>query len=131
MSSELIDAHLEQVSRRALHKFLRSKHPSTITKDLPPPNTKVYFYRNEVKGGSWLKGTVLYPEGHLVFVYTSDKNKSNPLQVAFEDIRLVPDSDILSELDRFELGHFDLTPLVDEVDKAATVQDPSIPPNNS
>ena len=44
VSEQLTNAYLEQTSRRAFHKFIRSKHTTTISKDLLPPNTPVYFF---------------------------------------------------------------------------------------
>ena len=52
-----------------------------------------------------MKGKVLYAEEHIVNVSNSTKSKSKPSQVAYEDIQLVPDSNILQELDQLELNY--------------------------
>lgn len=104
ISTDLINAHLEQVSRRAVHKFIRSKQTSPLNKELLPPRTPVYYYKREIKGGRWILSKVVTCEDHIVHVEPMSKDKARTVQVAFEDIRLVPDSDILKELDQMELG---------------------------
>ena len=103
VSDEVIKAHHEQVARRALHKFMKQKQAPTISKDLLPPKSKIYFSVKD-KDRSWHKGYVQRAEDHIVHVCKNENLSSRAAQVAYEDIRLVPESLLLHELDCFEQG---------------------------
>jgi len=117
-SSELLRAHQEQVARRALHEFIHSRITATVSSDLLPPRTPVYFFFKENKVGTWRSGYVLQAEGHIVNVCTDRELKNKPLQVAYEDVRVVPSSTLLQELDAFEFGRVD-----EELDSSNIPQD--------
>ena len=104
VSAEILQAHEEQVARRAIHAFLRSHNTSSISKDLIPPRTKIYYYRKLTNRGEWHVGYVLKAEEHIVYVCTDPQLKSKPSQIAYEDLRLAPSSSLLQELDDIELG---------------------------
>ena len=87
VSAEILQAHKEQVARRAVHAFIRSRNTSSVSKDILPPRTKVYFYRKVTNRGEWLVGDVLSAESHIVHVCHD-----------------APTSSLLQELDDIELG---------------------------
>lgn len=82
---------MEQLSRRALHKSFRSENPGTIACESFPPNTAIYFYKKKGNGGGWDKGKALFTESDIVQIWTNDKYKCKPVQIAYEDINVIPD----------------------------------------
>lgn len=72
--------------------------------DLLLPKTLVYYYVKETKVGFWQKGYVKRADDNIVSICSDPSITKCALQVASEDIRIVPVSSLLQELDRMELG---------------------------
>ena len=104
VTSEILAAHEEQVARRAIHIFIRSHMTSSVSRDLLPPRTKVYYFRKITNRGEWQVGFVQKAEDHIVHVCVDKELRSKPSLIAYEDLRLAPESSLLQELDDIELG---------------------------
>ncbi len=57
----------------------------------------------EAKQGKWNKGFVDEAREHIVIVTTNSQRRRHKLRIAFDDIRLVPSSELLYELEQLEL----------------------------
>ena len=53
VESEVADAHVEQVTRRALKRIFDGRVPRTLAKSLLAPKTKVYFFEKKTKQRAW------------------------------------------------------------------------------
>ncbi len=71
--------------------------------DLLPPRMPVYYFVKEAKQGKWKKGFVDEAREHIVIVTTNSHRRGHQLRIAYEDIRLVPSSELLYELEQLEL----------------------------
>lgn len=60
-----------------------------------------------------------------MFVPTDKSPKSRPLQVAYDDIRLPPSSNLLEELDHIELGY---APIVEKKSVEEEIERTFVPP---
>ncbi len=68
-----------------------------------PAKTPVYYFVKETKQGKWKKGFVDEARDHIVKVTTNPRGNGHKLRIAYEDIRLVPSSALLYDLERLEL----------------------------
>ncbi len=118
-SKETLAAYYEQQSKRALTRMLRSNAPRVIKADLLPPRTPVYYFVKEAKQGKWKKGFVDEAREHIVIVTTNSHRRGHKLRIAYEDIRLVPSSELLYELEQLELELAKDTPNETDIDPLA------------
>ena len=72
VESEMADAHVEQVTRRALKKIFDGRVPRTIAKSLLAPKTKVYLFEKKAKQGVWNTGFVQDAKEHFVELTRSE-----------------------------------------------------------
>lgn len=68
----------------------------------------VYFYEKSAKSASWIRGFVLRAGLHVVRVSIRKDMGGRSYQAAYEDVRLVPSSPLILELDKIELGFGDM-----------------------
>ena len=66
VESEVADAHVEQVTRRALKRILDGRVPRTLAKSLLAPKTNVCFFEKKAKQGVWNTGFVQDAKEHFV-----------------------------------------------------------------
>ncbi len=71
--------------------------------DLLTPRNHVHYFVKEAKHGKWKKGSVDEAREHIVIATTNSHGRGHKLCIAFEDIRLVPSSELLCELEPLEL----------------------------
>ncbi len=83
--------------------MLRSPIPKVIKTELLPQKTRVYYFVKESKQGKWKLGFVPEAQDHMVSIMTNSQGRGHRLKVAYEDIRLVPKSAILYDLQQLEL----------------------------
>ena len=110
LSKQALRSHQEQVARRALEKLISSHPVHPLKTSVLPRGTSVYFYEKSAKSASWVRGFVLHAKPLVVRVCTRADLSGRSYQVAYEDVRLVPSSSLLFELDKFELGCRDVQP---------------------
>ncbi len=101
-SKVLIDAHREQQAKRAISRMLRSRIPKVIKTELSRQKTPVYNFVKESKQGKWKLGFVAESQDHMVSIMTNSQGRGHRLKVAYEDIRLVPKSALLYDLQQLE-----------------------------
>ncbi len=96
--------------------MLRSNARREIKVDLLPPRTPVYYFVREAKQGKWKKSFVDEAREHTVIVTTNSHRRGHKLCIAFEDIRLVPSSEVLYEMEQLELELAKDTPNETDID---------------
>lgn len=103
VSEELLKAHEEQVARRALAVFQRSRSTKLDRERYWIREDEVYFLRrSEVKNrGTWETGFVRRAEPQFCISTRAD-HKGQPIRAAYEDVRRVPKVPFLRELDQVE-----------------------------
>ncbi len=109
ISKEILDAHKEQQAKRALIRMLRSKTPHVVKSEVLKPKTPVYYFIKSNKQGNWKLGFVSNAQEHLVTVTSNSDGRGHKMAIAYEDIRLVPSSALLHELQKVELEIFEDT----------------------
>lgn len=99
VTPELLEAHREQVSIRAIHRILKARVPHTIPTRVLKPGTKVWVYFNTSKQNEatrWLAATVV--EAQKDFVLCRRSKHGRPMSIAYEDLRLAPTGPLTKEL---------------------------------
>ncbi len=74
------------------------------------PKTPVFFHVEIGKNRQWQKGYVVSTSDHIVVVSKNVEGRGKHLKISYEDIRLVPRSQVLQDIDEVELQ---LNPAVD------------------
>ena len=108
LSRQAPRSHQEQVSRRALQKLMLSHPAHPLTKSVLPRGPHVYFYVKTANSASWMRGFVLRAGPHVVRISAREGLAGRSHQAAYEDVRLVPSSPRLLDLDKIELGFGDV-----------------------
>ena len=99
VTTELLSAHKEQVAVRALQRLLRSRTPSTVApSSIQIVETVLFYYRSTKQNepDQWLEGTIQSTRPELVEIRRS--NRGPACRVAYEDIRLLPQSPLTKRL---------------------------------
>ncbi len=89
--------------------MLRFKTPRGVKADVLLPKTPVYYYVRRNKQGEWKLGLVSKAHEHLVSIATESDGLGHKMAIAYEDIRLVPSSALLYELQQVELELSEIT----------------------
>ncbi len=83
--------------------MLRSQIPNEIKTKLLPQKTPVCYFVKESKQRKWNLGFVAEAQDHLVSIMTNSQRRGHRLKVGYENIRLVPKSAVLYDLQQLEL----------------------------
>lgn len=110
VTEELLEAHQQQAAVRALQRALRSRTPSSIPPRCIKPGDRVYFYfytTSHAQKDEWRPGIVKSVHDHFIII-ENDPRKPNarPSKIAYEDVRIRPQSDITSILMSDTVEHF-------------------------
>ena len=95
---DLFEAAREQSATRAIQRLLNGRAPSDIPPFCLPAGADIlYFYKSSKKKDKveWKRGTVITAEKHFVSVRTTTGRTT---RIAYEDIRLLPKSELASKL---------------------------------
>jgi hypothetical protein len=103
ITPELIQAHEEQIARRALVRLLRSKDSSLLDHSVLAPGTPVYFFTRTGKRTRWDTGFFAHALPEYVGIRRNPGSRGAVLKIAYEDLRLQPNSSLLQQLDALEL----------------------------
>lgn len=90
VSEELIEAYKDREYARVLQRMLKSRSPATVTPDILPTGTPIYyFYRSSkhTEPVEWKEGKVVEAKSHFVRILTDKDRKTC---IAYEDIRVRP-----------------------------------------
>ena len=98
ITEEIIRAHQEQSSRRALLSVDSARSPHTLNKAQMQRDTPVFFFRRVPKP-KWIQAWVRSTEYHIVLLSTRNDHAGKPVRAAYEDVRLVLETPLLQELD--------------------------------
>lgn len=96
---ELLKAHKEQAATRALQTLLHSKNPNHLQRDVLKAGDPIWVYyetSSQAKQKGWVKATVVDAQEHRVLARRSMKGP--PMRVAYEDVRVAPNSTLTQEL---------------------------------
>ena len=104
VESEVADAHVDHVTRRALERIFDGRVPRTFSKSLLAPKTKVYFFEKKSKQGVLNTGFVQDAKEDFVELNRSVYGYVKRRKVFYEGIRLFPFSSLLQELDQAEMN---------------------------
>lgn len=99
---EFIEAHLEQIARRALTKIIHSRIPQNLSLALLTPKTPFYFFEKRGKNVIWEAGFVHGAGEHIVELTRNEFERGKLQRIAYEGIRLYPSTSLLQELDAIE-----------------------------
>lgn len=103
VSGELLDAHVERESIRALERIMKSKSPETIDHGQLTPGTKIATFHKSSKQNEpnqWISAVVVKADEHVITCRR--RNKGPPMTVSHNDVRLMPSGDLTEELMRYE-----------------------------
>lgn len=104
ISEELLHAHVERESTRALERLMRAKDPQTLDQTQLPTGTDVFVYHHSSKHcepNEWIPATVINAEKHIVICRR--RNKGPPMKVSYNDVRLMPRGPLTQELMQLDL----------------------------
>lgn len=96
---ELMRAHKRQAALRSLNRLLRSRDSRQLTAGDIKEGDKVAYFYNSSKASEkpeWRKGVVQKINSNIVEVSTGKKGRHG--QVAYEDLRMMPQSELAKEL---------------------------------
>lgn len=122
VSADLFQSAREQAATRAIQKLLKGRAPSTVPPSaLPPGRSVLYFYRSSKASEpvGLRPGKVISSEAHRVHIFNQSGAKCF---VAYEDIRIRPDSPLVRQLMEdtldqvFESSLDDAMPPIDQDD---------------
>lgn len=113
ITEELRQAHAAQEARRHLHMLLRTRAHYVLSHRTP--NTKVYVcVKRSPTKKTWYPAFVQSSHPHFLMaqrVHEDQEDQPNPnkygrpIQAAWEDIRIQPESPLLKELDAIDHDH--------------------------
>lgn len=89
VTEELLDAHKEQVSTRALQRLLHSRKPNSPAPDLFKPGDDVWIFclsTEQNEKVEWIKAKVVKPEQH--YLVAGRSKRGPPMRAAYEDVRV-------------------------------------------
>lgn len=99
VTSELLQAHKEQIATRTMQKLINSRAPDVIRKEMCSEGDPVWIYYQSTKqkeNTEWLRGTVVKAEEHYIMVRKSARGA--PMRIAYADVRIAPHSELTCEL---------------------------------
>ncbi len=107
---EYVDAYHEGITLRSLDRLLSARQPKIVSQAVLVQNTPVFFPVKIGKNRQWQKRYVLSTSDHIAVVSKNVEGRGKHLKIAYEDMRLVPRSQVLEDIDEVELQ---LNPAVD------------------
>lgn len=99
VSQEMIDAYISHESTRALNRMMTARMPTELTPDVLPAGTPILVFYNSSKQNEragWIRATVVGTTEHTVICRR--KEKGAPMNVAYGDVRILPDNALAKEL---------------------------------
>ena len=99
VSTELINADHEQITRRAINKLSSTRDVRTLSPEDLPRDTPVFYFKCGKRTANWIPAFVRDADYYTVTLSTSSKHAGMPIAAAYEDIRLAPNSSLSYELD--------------------------------
>lgn len=97
VTSDIMDAHKEQVAIRALQRAINTRAPRTIPKSILTAGTSIWVYYDtsaQNEKPKWIPAVVSGAEEHRVECLRKDVNTRRSMHVAYEDIRLAPEGEL-------------------------------------
>lgn len=101
----MLKAHNEQAATCALKTLLHSKHPTHLQRDALSAENLIWVYydrSSKAKQKSWVKSTVV--EAQEQYVLGRRSIEAQAMRVAYEDLRVAPNSRLNKELMALALG---------------------------
>ena len=83
--------------------MITSNFPQYVKAESLPPKTNVYYFVKQTIRGQWKSGYVQEALDHCVIITAKRNGTVHKLKVAYEDIRLVPKSPLLRELNKLDM----------------------------
>lgn len=105
MSEDLLHAHVERESTRALERIMRAKDARTLDQAQLPTGTDVFVYHHSSKHcepNEWVPATVVNAEKHIVVC--KRRNRGHPMKVSYNDVRIMPRGQLTEELMQQDLA---------------------------
>lgn len=99
VSQELLDAHIEAVSIRAVQKVMRCKAPSVQPHTSFKPGMRIWvFYKTSKQNERprWVEARVVEAKEHILKCRRNKKGL--PMRVAYEHVRIAPEGELTREL---------------------------------
>ena len=81
-----------------------SKQVRTVDAKVLPRKTHIYYLERQKKFVVWSLGLVIETKDNIVLVTKRSSGRGYPFKIAYEDIRIVPESSLLFEIDQVQLG---------------------------
>lgn len=103
VSEEILEAHIERESVRALERIMRSKSPDVIDPAQITPGTRVMVFHNSTKHtepNEWVPAVVVSADEHIVTCRRSQRGP--PMNVSHNDLRIMPSGELTDQLMRYE-----------------------------
>lgn len=103
VTNDLLEAHIERESIRALERIMKSKSSDDTPNTQLTPGTKVMVFHKSTKHSEpnmWIPATVLRAEEHIVTCRRSKKGP--PMNISHNDLRIMPSGDLTEQLMRYE-----------------------------
>lgn len=94
--SQLLDAHNEQIARRALALFQKPRIPNTLTANDLSRDDSVYFFRGSVKFRVTETAFEYNCRPHFVNPSKRQNHAGKPICAAYEEFRKAPSSPLLT-----------------------------------
>jgi len=91
------------LSSHSIKKLISSRAPRPLKEEALPPKTCVFYFVKETKRGQWRTGYVQETSDHVVTITTRRNGSGHKLKVAYEDIRLMPKSSLLKDLNKLDM----------------------------
>lgn len=104
VTQELLDAHIDRESTRAMERVMKANAPNTINPERLPKGTHVFVYYKSSKQNErneWIPATVINAGDHIV--ECRRKEKGPPMTIGYNDIRLRPTGELTNELMKYEM----------------------------
>lgn len=99
VSQDMIDAYIAHEATRALNRMINARMPVELSSHVLPPGTAILVYYKSSKQcerNGWIQATVVGTTEHSVICRRHEKGQ--PMNVAYGDVRLLPDNEISRRL---------------------------------
>ncbi|PXF44165.1 hypothetical protein BWQ96_06074 [Gracilariopsis chorda] len=100
---EVFQAYHEQTARRAIQTLCTSRNPRLPSANQFKEYMLVYYFKRRPKLGSWHVAFVRKVQDHSLLLYSNELYRGPYIRAAYEDVRSVPKSAFLVELDQMGL----------------------------
>lgn len=95
----MLDAYIAHEATRALNRMMNARMPTELSSHVLPPGTAILVYYKSSKNNErdgWIQATVEGTTEHSVICRRHAKGQ--PMNVAYGDVRLMPDNDLARRL---------------------------------